>query len=251
LRFTVAATDPDGTNPVLTATNLPRGATFTVLSVIGGTATGRFDWTPDFSQAGTYNPRFSASDGTGSTTLSVIVTVLEAGNQAPVFTTPPVNQAVILPEVLSVRVVAKDPDSTIPALSVVGLPLNATFVDSGNGRGGFVFAPTASQVGTSYNVTFRATDGLLSTQVTVTYFVYDFIRGDANGDNVITSADIIYAVNFIFKGGPAPVPLLAADVNKDGTVNASDFIYLVNYIFKGGPPPPMAHTQVDVGEAAR
>jgi len=63
-------------------------------------------------------------------------------------------------------------------------------------------------------------------------------RGDVNNTGTITSSDIIYTVNYVFKGGPLPEggePL--ADVNCTGTVNSSDIIYLVNYVFKGGPLP--------------
>jgi len=62
--------------------------------------------------------------------------------------------------------------------------------------------------------------------------------GDVNTDAVITSADIIYLVGYVFKGGPAPGPCEAAgDVNCDGTVTSADIIYLVGYVFKGGPAP--------------
>jgi hypothetical protein len=69
--------------------------------------------------------------------------------------------------------------------------------------------------------------------------VYDFVRGDVNGSGEISSADIIFLVNFVFKAGTPPVPVAAGDVNKDGFINASDVIYLVNFVFKGGPPPPL------------
>ena len=66
----------------------------------------------------------------------------------------------------------------------------------------------------------------------------DFVLGDMNHDGVITSADIIYAVNFAFKGGPPPLPFVAAgDVNCDAVVTAADIIFLVNYVFKGGAAP--------------
>jgi hypothetical protein len=64
------------------------------------------------------------------------------------------------------------------------------------------------------------------------------ITGDVNLDGVITAADVIYLVGFVFKSGPAPKPIPAAgDVDCDGIVNTSDIIRSVNYIFKGGPPP--------------
>lgn len=62
--------------------------------------------------------------------------------------------------------------------------------------------------------------------------------GDANEDATITSADIIYLVNYVFKGGATPIPCEAVgDVNCDGSVTSADIIYLVNYVFKGGAPP--------------
>jgi hypothetical protein len=63
-------------------------------------------------------------------------------------------------------------------------------------------------------------------------------RGDVNNSGAITSADIIYTVNYVFKGGPPPVGgEHIADVNCSGQVSSSDIIYLVNYVFKGGPLP--------------
>jgi hypothetical protein len=64
------------------------------------------------------------------------------------------------------------------------------------------------------------------------------LTGDVNGDNLITSADIIWLVNHIFKGGPAPRPCPAAgDVNCDGVLTSADIIVLVNFVFKSGPRP--------------
>jgi hypothetical protein len=62
-------------------------------------------------------------------------------------------------------------------------------------------------------------------------------RGDANGDGVISSADVVYLINYLFIGGPAPQPLAAGDANCDGVVSSADVVYLINYLFIGGPPP--------------
>ena len=67
--------------------------------------------------------------------------------------------------------------------------------------------------------------------------VYDHPVGDANGDKYINVGDIVYLVAYIFKGGPAPVPLTSGDVNCDGNVNVADAVYLVNFVFKSGPAP--------------
>jgi len=64
-----------------------------------------------------------------------------------------------------------------------------------------------------------------------------FTCGDANADTIINSADVVYLINYLFKGGPPPVPMAAGDVNCDGVINSADVVYLINYLFKGGPPP--------------
>ena len=66
---------------------------------------------------------------------------------------------------------------------------------------------------------------------------YSFINGDVNTDNSISLADIVFLVNYIFKGGLAPHPLKVGDVNCDTNVDLPDIVYLVNYVFKGGPSP--------------
>jgi hypothetical protein len=65
-----------------------------------------------------------------------------------------------------------------------------------------------------------------------------YICGDANDDGDVNVADVVYLINYIFKGGPEPVPqLCVGDVNDDGDVNVADCVYLISYIFKGGPEP--------------
>ena len=61
--------------------------------------------------------------------------------------------------------------------------------------------------------------------------------GDANGSGTVNLADIIYIVNYVFKGGTKPAPDCRGDANNNGTINLSDIIYEVNFIFKGGPKP--------------
>jgi hypothetical protein len=63
------------------------------------------------------------------------------------------------------------------------------------------------------------------------------LPGDVNADFKTTSADIIYLVNHIFKGGPPPTVPLHGDVNCDGLTTSADIIVLVNYVFKSGGAP--------------
>jgi len=64
-----------------------------------------------------------------------------------------------------------------------------------------------------------------------------FLHGDANSDRLLNASDVIYLVNYLFKGGPVPNPLNSGDSNCDGKVTLGDAVYLINYHFKGGPPP--------------
>ena len=64
-----------------------------------------------------------------------------------------------------------------------------------------------------------------------------YLCGDANSSNSISISDAIYIVQYVFAGGPAPIPFAAGDCNCSGTITVSDVVYLVNYIFGSGNPP--------------
>jgi len=63
------------------------------------------------------------------------------------------------------------------------------------------------------------------------------LHADVNLDGQLSVADLVYLINYLFKGGPAPELLIVADVNRDGALTVADAIYLINYLFKGGPAP--------------
>ena len=64
------------------------------------------------------------------------------------------------------------------------------------------------------------------------------VLGDANYDSRLSQADIIYLVNHVLRGGPAPRPVWqAGDTNCDETVSQSDIIVLVNHLLKAGASP--------------
>jgi hypothetical protein len=68
------------------------------------------------------------------------------------------------------------------------------------------------------------------------HFVY-FIRGDVTADGAVDVGDVVFLVNYLYRGGDAPDPIAAGDVNCDGVVDVGDVVYLVNYLYRGGPPP--------------
>lgn len=71
----------------------------------------------------------------------------------------------------------------------------------------------------------------------ILYTVASTLPGDANADGSFTASDLIYMVNYIFKGGAAPVVEGHADANCSGTDTSADIIWMVNFIFKSGTPP--------------
>ncbi|MDP3025747.1 MAG: tandem-95 repeat protein, partial [candidate division Zixibacteria bacterium] len=65
-------------------------------------------------------------------------------------------------QILTFRLQATDANNDSIVLSAANLPVNAIFIDSGNGAGSFRFSPSYTQAGV-YNVTFTARDTLGAT----------------------------------------------------------------------------------------
>ncbi len=63
------------------------------------------------------------------------------------------------------------------------------------------------------------------------------LGGDPIYDGRINLSDIIFLINYIFKGGPAPQFPFMGTANEDCNTDLQDIMVLVNYIFKGGPEP--------------
>ena len=64
------------------------------------------------------------------------------------------------------------------------------------------------------------------------------VCGDADGSGAVDLADVIYTINYLYSGGPAPDPLAAGDQNCDGKINIADCSYLIAYIFEEGAAAP-------------
>lgn len=63
------------------------------------------------------------------------------------------------------------------------------------------------------------------------------VCGDANSSGDLDIDDIVYVIDFLFGGGPAPDPYSAADPNCTGDVDIDDIVYLIDYLFIGGRIP--------------
>jgi hypothetical protein len=64
-----------------------------------------------------------------------------------------------------------------------------------------------------------------------------YICGDVNSDAQVNVADIVYFVDFLFRGGSPPLIEKTADVDGNCRLNVVDITYLVNYLFRGGSSP--------------
>lgn len=69
------------------------------------------------------------------------------------------------------------------------------------------------------------------------------IRGNIDNDinDIIDVSDLVYMVDYQFRGGPAPACLEEADLETPQTpplIDVGDLVYMVDYQFRGGAAPP-------------
>jgi PKD repeat protein len=234
LEFRIHATDPDGDAFTFSVENNPPNSSL----VDSGNGAGSFWFAPSYVQAGGYLVTFKATDTTGRVdSLMLTIDVTEAGNQPPILVALPDTVVPVAEDIFTLHVYAADPDEDSVILSADGLPWNAEFVDSGNGGGAFTFVPDTTQNDSVYLVTFIASDAVLADSQDVVVQVIWYLPGDANGDWIVSPPDVIYLLNYLFRNGAPPDPLIAGDCNGDGLVSPEDIIALLNYLFREGPPP--------------
>jgi subtilisin family serine protease len=152
--FQVTALDADGQALAYAATGLPAGATFNL-------GTRRFDWTPSHTQAGAWDVTFRASDGQFPTpaadtqVVHVVVADRAPGSNLPPVLEPLNDRQALTGELLSLRVMARDPEhGLVTFTSSLTLPANSS-LDPATGL--FSWTPSLDQVGTTA-LHFVATD---------------------------------------------------------------------------------------------
>jgi len=238
--FYVAVIDDDAiTDPSLTALNVPAtNATFTYDAPSG---VGEFTFFPDFVQAGTYQITFVATDDRGATdSATVLIDVLEAGNQPPSFgTNLPDTLMVPTGHDYEIAVTPYDPESD--SITVEAFPMlpGAVFAETGDGTWIYSFRADSTSLGNIYEITFVVTDypGLATDTLVTHPIIVAFLRGDLDSDNLYSVNDIAYLVDYLFRDGPPPPVLGSADVDANGVITISDLSYLIYYMFKRGPQP--------------
>ena len=248
LTFIVTATDNEDPSPALTTSTLPGGASF----IDNDDGTGTFSWTPDFSQGGDYNITFTATDDSSATDSEEITITVNNINRPPVI--DPVDDTIAVPLILlEVAITATDPDGDLLSFSMNDNTGTGAFItDHGDNSATVSWTPEDWQASTDefvsiYSFQIIATD-LSSAGDTISYTVYvDMlgsccigIRGniDNDPDDIIDIADLVYMVDYQFRGGDAPECLDEADLVVDEIIDIADLVFMVDYQFRGGDEPP-------------
>ncbi len=189
LAFTISATDPDGNALTYSAAGLPSGAIFDASSRT-------FTWTPATSQNGSYQMKFTVSDGSLTDDETIFITVLRVGappNQPPSLD-PIGNKTVTAGSLLTFTISATDPDGNALTYSAAGLPSGAIF-DAFSRT--FTWTPAISLNG-SYQMTFTVSDGSLTDDETIFITVLRMdvptsppIPPDSGSDSMVFSVEIV------------------------------------------------------------
>jgi hypothetical protein len=61
--------------------------------------------------------------------------------------------------------------------------------------------------------------------------------GDVTCDGKVDVGDVVFLVNYLYRGGDSPCIWDAGDDNCDLVINLGDVVYLINYLYRGGSPP--------------
>ena len=241
LLLVVNIDDIDATPCEFQYSALPAGAIFTDY----GNNIGVLDWTPGYLQNGIYPLEIYAVDNAVfpavADTAAFVITVTEAGNQAPVFITTEITDTVpvIINRDTTLNYGWEDPELTAMTITAAPVPANGSFADNGDGTASFSYSPNAGDLGLNFSVELIATDGEGAADTVVTYIrIIEFVRGDANSDNYLDISDIMFLFNYLYRDGTTPALMDAADVNYDAEINLEDPLHLLRYFFRQGPPPP-------------
>ena len=64
-----------------------------------------------------------------------------------------------------------------------------------------------------------------------------YICGNVDGNGTLDLGDVFYLIAYLYKNGPAPVPLQAGDADSSGGIDLGDVLHLISYLYKNGPAP--------------
>jgi hypothetical protein len=249
--FSVSATDPDGQQVTLSASNLPANASFSPNPAVGvPTATGNFTFTPDFNQSGSYAVTFTAQDAGGAqatTAATIVVTELQfdrlfstsAENQNPVGGLRgsqgvyfPINLVTSQPSVYGVQF-----DFGYPA-SVLRVD---SFVTSGRIPEWVVYDNIGDSPGNVLVVTFGLANEPVQTDTTsaILWAVMsidssaipwtDYPVTLTNGRESVNPDPLVAGLDLVTESGIVEIDSLG-DVNTDRHIDVADAVSIVGYI---------------------
>lgn len=92
------------------------------------------------------------------------------------------------------------------------------------------YSPVWDTLTAPYTVTGKFNDGELFA-ATNTVTLLGHLSGDVNLDGQVDIADLIYLIDYQFRGGPAPIILETADMDRNNSVDISDLLMLIDYMF--------------------
>jgi hypothetical protein len=88
------------------------------------------------------------------------------------------------------------------------------------------------------NVTVKFTDICGESDEGVFHVDYQvFVCGDASGDDEVNILDVTSLINYVYKSGNPPKPLISGDMNANGIINILDITYLINFLYMQGSAP--------------
>jgi hypothetical protein len=136
-------------------------------------------------------------------------------------------------------------DSLIAACTNLDAPIAFSIVSGALPQGLSLEESTGRVTG----ITSSSTSATVSIRVTAPGFTNDqkqlqvrvhassYLPGDQNSDQRLDIQDIIGIIDYVFRAGPAPIPLGAADPNGDCVSDVADVVTLIDYIWRAGVFP--------------
>ncbi len=239
LIFKVSATDPDGDALDFSVKHLPLGAKFDPETRV-------FNWKPNYDQAGLYTITFIVTDN-GIPPMSDFEKVLfkvENVNRPPILQhIGP--QSVDEGQLLTILLVAMDPDREPLKFQASNLPKGAIFKDYGDGTAIFKWTPGYGEAG-KYTVIFTVCEKVASVncafeRVTITVNRVKpraKVPGDLNRDNKVNKKDYDLFFKSLGTCRGEKGFNLNADYDNDGCITFVDYqIWSKYYSGKATPLP--------------
>ena len=208
LTFTISATDADGDILSYSATNLPSGASFNPTTRI-------FQWTPGYTQSGTYpNVKFSVTDGILTINENITITVNNV-NRAPTVTITPTNGSIFNEtDSIVIIVTATDPDNDSLTYMIKIDGVLASTISN------YTWVTNYSSSG-YHNLNISVSDGAINVNNTITIYINNaYPRYDVDANGIVDIADMVLIGQHFNEIVISPYPRY--DVNMDGVVDIMD-----------------------------